>query len=539
MGKSAVALWLTVVACSYIVAQPVLPCGTPIGSYKNVNAYSNGPQTGSVTPCETTPITIVDPAGAQTSPGEDGLQYQCVELVRRFYREAVCSPQRPCRVPPDHWKGQYITTGCGQDGKQSCGDAQDFYPHAALFGLTGFPNPGIIPPSPDDIIGFSTSDGTLGHVAIVKSIDTSPCVGVDSTTFTVQLLEQNTLRPHQLSGQCQRQTNGTYTYTLIPRSIPIQGWLRLPTIPATIKYTFTGVGSGSLGGVQFSGASFTFTVTANSSTTMHTSVDGPNFYNTGPFSYAITGVGTGTSTNPVSVFSGDIGHLFVGVMTGTYPSGNLVWGAVNSLPVYNLTTALGPVNLTDFFRSQPEPLSTSGGVLSMSSISNLTFQATSWLSFTEGNPGVPGDGVFVSANAQNTNSFDLTTPFPLNSVANGITTTVFASPSNPVYEIQFTVGVPFSPIPQCTNARVTTSGFSGGLLQSVVVNGVQGWASNVSQFALQEILGVITQQYPGCNVTFADLYVTTIRVFANVQGQYVNSLDAAAIFLGQNAFPSN
>ena len=143
-----------------------------------------------------------------------------------------------------------------------------------------------------------------------------------------------------------------------------------------VQYTFTGVGSGTLGGINFTTAAFNFTVTATSDTVKHTALNGPTFYNTGALSYSIAGVGTGTSTNPVSVFSGDFGHLFVGVMTSTYPSANLVWGAVNSLPIYDLETVHGSVTLSDFFRSQPEPLYTSGGVLSLSSISSLVFQAS-------------------------------------------------------------------------------------------------------------------------------------------------------------------
>lgn len=145
-----------------------------------------------------------------------------LEFVRRFYREAVC-PFRQCQVPPTQWYGKYIGVG----------NAQDFYPHAAAFGLVRFPNGGAVAPAPDDIVAFSTATADLGHVAIVRSIDTSMCSGVDSAEFTVQLIEQNTNRPHQLIGQCQLQPSGNYTYTLIPRSIPIQGWLRVPGSAST------------------------------------------------------------------------------------------------------------------------------------------------------------------------------------------------------------------------------------------------------------------------------------------------------------------
>jgi hypothetical protein len=163
-------------------------------------------------------MVITDPGGMQTSAGEDGYQYQCVEFVRRFYREAVCS-QKSCAVPPSQWNGEYV----------GYGNAQDFYPHASAFGLISFPNGATAPPSPDDIVGFSTAAGDLGHVAVVQGIDTSACAGATSAQFTVQLIEQNTSWAHQLKGQCQRQVGGNYTYTLTPRSLPIQGWLRAPS----------------------------------------------------------------------------------------------------------------------------------------------------------------------------------------------------------------------------------------------------------------------------------------------------------------------
>jgi len=213
---TAVFLLAFVLACKTTGQEP--QCGTVIGTYKLVNAHSNGADTGTLASCQMPPKVIVDPAGAQSSAGEDGYQYQCVEFVRRFYREAVCS-QKPCRVPPSQWYGKYV----------GYGNAQDFYPHAQAFGLVSFPNGATVPPSVDDIIGFSTAAGDLGHVAIVQRIDTSACVGTSFAQFTVELIEQNTSRPHQLTGQCQRQAAGNYTYTLIPRSLPIQGWLRVPS----------------------------------------------------------------------------------------------------------------------------------------------------------------------------------------------------------------------------------------------------------------------------------------------------------------------
>jgi hypothetical protein len=60
-----------------------------------------------------------------------------------------------------------------------------------------------------------------------------------------------------------------------------------------------------------------------------------------------------------------------------------------------------------------------------------------WLSFLEGNPGIPGDGVFVNAAGGLVSSgFELATPIPLNQFTDGFTLSVFPPP-----DFNVTVGV--------------------------------------------------------------------------------------------------
>jgi len=139
----------------------------------------------------------------------------------------------------------------------------------------------------------------------------------------------------------------------------------VPMQASILDYTFTGTGSGSSGGTNFTGSAFTFTVQANTNAIGYSIPFGPAFYNTGPLSISIAGLGTEMG-----------GHLFPGVMISTWPSENLVWGGVNSLPAYNLASPYGPVQVSDFFRAQGASVSTTGGVLTVNSISNLTFQAS-------------------------------------------------------------------------------------------------------------------------------------------------------------------
>ncbi|HEV8414592.1 MAG TPA: CHAP domain-containing protein [Bryobacteraceae bacterium] len=203
-----------------------LGCGAIVDSYSSkmnpavsVSAYSNGIYTGVEPPasCQTDPpplgfgYPVLLPG--QQSAGQDGDQYQCVEFIRRFYREAKKD------IAASDWYGTF-------------GDAQDFYLHPAYFGLVRYPNGGTIPPQLDDIVGFASANNKAGHVAIVKEID-----DIGGAQFTIKLIEQNTNQPHQLTVQRQQQSNGTLTYvtySISPRCktcFRIQGWMRSANQP--------------------------------------------------------------------------------------------------------------------------------------------------------------------------------------------------------------------------------------------------------------------------------------------------------------------
>ena len=97
-----------------------------------VTAYSNGAFTGGMA---AVPLCGSNPAllPGQTKPGQDGLEFECVEFVRRFYREAK-------NVPTSAWRA----------------DGKDFYLRPPYFGLVGYPNGGNIAPQLDDIVGFAS-----------------------------------------------------------------------------------------------------------------------------------------------------------------------------------------------------------------------------------------------------------------------------------------------------------------------------------------------------------------------------------------------
>lgn len=161
-----------------------------------------------------------------------------------------------------------------------------------------------------------------------------------------------------------------------------------------------------------------------------------------------------------------------------------------------------------------------------------------FVSFTEGNPGVPGDGRLVSANSNK--EFDFSSPIPLASITNGLTFTVFLPPntSSPV-SIQINV------FPTDGNAACSTGAGFGespiitttyGNVVGSVEEGFTGYAFNLTQAALNSLVTTTNRLYPSCNVSLASLQVTSLLVYTGINTP-ATSLDAVAVGIGQNVLP--
>jgi hypothetical protein len=90
---------------SKTVCSPALPCGTIIATFKNVNAFSNGEYQCGKYSCAGPPYNGTD--------GPYGPQYQCTELVERFYyQEYNILPKNwnvlSQNICSQHPKGVYI-----------------------------------------------------------------------------------------------------------------------------------------------------------------------------------------------------------------------------------------------------------------------------------------------------------------------------------------------------------------------------------------------------------------------------------------------
>jgi hypothetical protein len=113
----------------------IAPCGTTLATYAGVPARSN----------------VMNPDESCGGRATYGLQYQCVEYVRRFYHLV---------------KG--IETREGKMGKRWNGNANTYFKTAAQKELDAFENGGSVAPRPDDILAFQ--GGPYGHVAVITRV---------------------------------------------------------------------------------------------------------------------------------------------------------------------------------------------------------------------------------------------------------------------------------------------------------------------------------------------------------------------------------
>ena len=151
-----------------------------------------------------------------------------------------------------------------------------------------------------------------------------------------------------------------------------------------ITYSFTGVGSGTLGGQSFAQSGFSFSVT------VPTASVNPGAFGVGipgvlnvVMNFTISGVGAGTISN-IFVYNNSVGSVGLGRNGGDI----LALSIGTLLGTYDMITPFGPVTATGRdvssrqFRNIPTNLSET--LLTMTNVTTATFQATT------GAPVIPG-----------------------------------------------------------------------------------------------------------------------------------------------------
>jgi hypothetical protein len=150
-------------------------------------------------------VTIHSAAGFNLR-GEYGLEYQCVELINRFYAIRL-----------------------GHKNMTKHGHADSYFWDSERKGLVAYENGGQEPPKKYDILVFDGGprDGVVGHVALVTE--------VDHRRNVVQIVQQNTPEVryglfHHYRWQDEllfsRTSTGGWSISAGDFSIPIAGWSR-------------------------------------------------------------------------------------------------------------------------------------------------------------------------------------------------------------------------------------------------------------------------------------------------------------------------
>src|ERR1700722_9603319 len=175
------------------------PFGTSLGSFNGVAAYSN---------CYPTfDSNTENPAGT-------GLEWQCVEFVRRYYAQVYGAPL----------------------SKSNLGNANQWYNNYTQLGLERFANGGSTAPQPGDIITSAGPSGSNGHIGIASSVSSNQLCAV---------MQNWSEGASDINGShCMSLTKSGSNYFVGPfdasGQYSIQGWLRWPgsttSTPATMTY---------------------------------------------------------------------------------------------------------------------------------------------------------------------------------------------------------------------------------------------------------------------------------------------------------------
>lgn len=201
------------------------PCfGTLLGSFNGVNAYSN-------CTAEYDSQTYNYETGINT-----GLKYQCVEFVNRYYK---------------------IVYGLDLKSTGIYGNANHYYSNASTAGLTAYPNGGSVAPQIGDILCSNGNSSNIGHVAIVKAVNST----------SIDVIEQNF---SNAAGGCYAtlsRSGNTISGFGTTSNYPVTGWLRYPSSsnptptitsvsPSSILGSTTTLQALSIYGTNFTSASY-------------------------------------------------------------------------------------------------------------------------------------------------------------------------------------------------------------------------------------------------------------------------------------------
>jgi len=154
-------------------------------------------------------------------------------------------------------------------------------------------------------------------------------------------------------------------------------------------------------------------------------------------------------------------------------------------------------------------------------------EGLTWLSFAEGNPGVPGDGLVVNSAC---GQFWLNPVFPLKGTSNGLTLSIFPTSAENLFAILY------------INKGPRSDGLGALMVLTspatvTIKDGTRGIFFNITQSDLQQAVKIVNLLFT--NYTLDDLDITGLEITASPLApcSYHAPLDAVAIGQGQNVVP--
>lgn len=165
------------------------PWNTYLGSFNDVYVYSNGY------------VSYFSNKTNSVNGYVTGYKWQCVEFVNRYF---------------------WLKFG----KKIAGGHAKTYYANASIKGLNRAPNGGTDKPRVGNIL--VSEGGTYGHVAIIRSVPSTPYTG----TYTLYVAHQNWINDkrdvsYPIKMTVWKDSGGKVRYSLsgFSTSYPIKGWL--------------------------------------------------------------------------------------------------------------------------------------------------------------------------------------------------------------------------------------------------------------------------------------------------------------------------
>jgi hypothetical protein len=154
-------------------------------------------------------------------------------------------------------------------------------------------------------------------------------------------------------------------------------------------------------------------------------------------------------------------------------------------------------------------------------------EGITWLSFAEGNPGVPGDGLVVNSAC---GQFWLNPVFPLKGTSNGLTLSIFPTSTENLSAILY---INKGPRSDGLGALMVLTSPTGVTTK----DGARGIFFNITQSSLQQVVKIVNLLFT--NYTLDDLDIAGLEITTSpfASCSYHAPLDAVAIGQGQNVVP--